>query len=63
MVPVVIASLKRLAEALMANFPIRTFGGHMEYGDSATCPGSSLLPVVRALRKELKLAVPVHQSL
>ena len=58
-----LASLKRLSRTLQTNFPLRTFGGHLEYGDSATCPGAHLLPKVQALRSELGLAAPVHRSL
>ena len=55
-------SLARLSQTLMTVFPIRIFGGHMEFGDSETCPGSALLPAVQAMRNQLHLAAPVHQS-
>lgn len=58
-----LAALERLSRALIASFPIKAFGGHMEYGDSDTCPGSKLLPAVQAMRDRLKLATPVHKSL
>lgn len=60
--PPMLASLKRLTEVLTTVFPIRTFGGHMEYGESATCPGTNLLPLVQAMRQELKLAAPTYRT-
>lgn len=56
-------SVKRLARALIANFPIRVLGGHKEYGDVASCPGSNLMPAVIALREELKLSAPLFRKL
>ena len=58
-----LASLARLSRTLLTAFPLRTFGGHREYGDSATCPGEHLLPAVQAMRATLGLAAPVHRSL
>jgi hypothetical protein len=60
--PMKLDSLRRLSKALMAVFPIRVFGGHREFGDTDVCPGSKLLPAVQAMRNELHLAAPVHQS-
>ena len=31
---------------LVANFPITTFGGHREYGETETCPGTNVPQVV-----------------
>ena len=58
-----LAALARLSRTLQANFALSTFGGHLEYGDSATCPGAHLLPDLRAMRRELRLAAPIHRSL
>lgn len=59
---VMISSLRRLSQILISNFPIRFFGGHKEFGDSYTCPGSELLPIVQKMRDELGLSMPTHQS-
>lgn len=51
-------AVKRLTDALRARFPIAYFGGHMEFGDSDTCPGSKLLAKVKEMRTELGLQAP-----
>lgn len=61
--PSMLDALRRLTRVLRGVFPITTFGGHMEFGDSETCPGSNLLPAVQAMRGEFRLATPVHRSL
>lgn len=58
-----LASLKQLSRTLAVTFPIKVFGGHMEFGESASCPGTNLLPAVKAMREELKLAAPVFRKL
>lgn len=58
-----LVSLKRLSMTLQATFPIRTFGGHKEYGLTDVCPGSNLLPKVIAMRTELGLQAPVFRNL
>ncbi len=54
--PPMLASLERLSRTLVANFPISTFGGHKEYGETETCPGNNLLPAVQVMRARLRLA-------
>ena len=57
------AAIKRLTVKLRLVFPtIKYFGGHIEYGDTADCPGSHMLPVVASLRKEFGLATPIKRS-
>ena len=58
-----LASLERLSRTLVANFPITTFGGHKEYGETGTCPGTNLLPAVQAMRGRLRLAAPTFRKL
>lgn len=60
--PTMLNALAQLSTALMTVFPIRVFGGHREFGDTDVCPGSALLPAVQAMRNQLHLAAPVHQS-
>lgn len=59
---VMLTAVKRLSLALIGRFPIKTFGGHIEYGVTDTCPGNNLLPPVVAMRGELKLAAPVYRT-
>ena len=59
--PAMLDSLRRLCLRLRSSFPIVYFGGHIEYGDTADCPGSQLLPLVAAMRTELGFMVPVKQ--
>ena len=61
--PAMLGSLERLSRTLMAYFTITTFGGHREYGETETCPGSHLLPAVQALRTKLALAAPTFRKL
>lgn len=58
-----ISSLKRLSQILQHSFPVRFFGGHLEFGDSSTCPGDKLLPIVQSMRNDLGLSAPKHRSL
>jgi hypothetical protein len=58
-----LAALEKLSRTLAANFPITTFGGHKEYGDTETCPGTNLLPAVQAMRMKLNLAAPTFRKL
>jgi hypothetical protein len=60
--PALLASLKRLTKTLCHYFPIRTFGGHKEYGNTEVCPGSRLLPIVQHMRSELQLAAPAFKT-
>lgn len=60
--PPMLAALRLLSQTLTATFPIKVFGGHMEYGESATCPGTNLLLAVQAMRGELKLAAPIFRK-
>ena len=57
-----LGALKWISQTLISVFPIMVFGGHKEYGESETCPGTNLLPVVQAMRAELKLAPPVFRK-
>lgn len=61
--PAMLASLGRLSRTLVANFPISTFGGHKEYGETETCPGTNLLPAVQVMRARLRLAAPTFRKL
>jgi hypothetical protein len=55
-----LGSVRELSRRLMAAFPtIVYFGGHIEYGDTADCPGSMMMPYMTILRKELNLKVPI----
>ena len=55
-------AMKRLTIRLRLAFPtIKYFGGHIEYGDTADCPGSKMLPVVAAMRQELGLITPIKK--
>ncbi|MBE7211340.1 MAG: N-acetylmuramoyl-L-alanine amidase [Gluconacetobacter diazotrophicus] len=56
-----LAAVRRLCRTLISCFPIRVFGGHKEYGDVETCPGSNLMPVVATLRQEFRLSAPVFR--
>ena len=56
-------ALKTLSNALKVRFPIRYFGGHIEYGDTYVCPGSNLLPIVQKMREEFGLSALIHRSL
>jgi hypothetical protein len=60
--PQMLDSVLKLSRRLMAAFPsIVYFGGHIEYGDTADCPGSMLMPHMNAMRKTLNLAVPIKR--
>ncbi len=59
--PAMLDSVRRLSVRLRSSFPIVFFGGHIEYGDTADCPGSQMLPKVAALRAELGFKVPIRQ--
>lgn len=56
-------SLERLSLQLRQAFPIRYFGGHIEYGKTAVCPGSKLLPLVQAMRTRLGFGAPTYRDL
>lgn len=43
-------AVERLSRRLQQSFPIQFFGGHLEYGESETCPGSNLLEKVKVMR-------------
>jgi hypothetical protein len=58
-----IASLTRPSRVLINSFPITTYAGHREYGETDACPGSNLLPKVVALRAAFKLAAPAYRKL
>ena len=61
--PQMLAAMQKLSRRLMAAFPtIVYFGGHIEYGDTADCPGSVMMPYMAATRKVLNLKVPVKRS-
>lgn len=54
-----IAYINALIATLRTFFCIDTLGGHSEYpAQGETCPGSALLPQVRAMRATLRLAAP-----
>jgi hypothetical protein len=57
-----IDSLRDLTKYLNIFFAIRTFGGHKEYGFSATCPGDQLLPIVQSIRQEFGFSAPVYRA-
>ncbi len=61
--PPMLAALKRLSQVLVATFPIKVFGGHKEFGESETCPGTNLLPAVQKMREELRLTAPTYRNL
>ncbi len=58
-----LAARKRLSQILVATSSIMVFGGHKEFGDSDTCRGTNLLPAVRQMREDLKLAAPTFRKL
>ena len=60
---VLLASLRKLSVCLQQNFPIRFFGGHIEYGKTEMCPGSNLLPLVKEMRTQLNLQAPTYKVL
>lgn len=63
--PVVLAmlsSLKKLTRRLAQAFRIIYFGGHVEYGDTNDCPGSSMLPYMPKIRKEFSFKAPIKRS-
>lgn len=61
--PAMIAALRRLVVHLRSVFAIGTFGGHVEYTNVDSCPGSELLPVVQQLRRDWGLAAPVSTTI
>ncbi|MEI9983520.1 MAG: peptidoglycan recognition family protein [Aliidongia sp.] len=58
-----ISALRKLSQVLISTFQIHFFGGHIEYGETAVCPGNKLLPVVQAMRNDFGLATPIHREL
>ncbi len=59
--PAMLDSVRRLTVRLRSSFPIVFFGGHIEYGDTADCPGSEMLPKVAEMRAALGFKVPIKR--
>jgi hypothetical protein len=60
--PKMLDALRRLTVRLSKSFQITYFGGHIEYGDTTDCPGSSMLPYMAKFRKDFNFKVPVKRS-
>lgn len=59
--PAMLASMRKLTKVLCDAFPILFFGGHIEYGKTTDCPGSTMVPYMSQFRKEYNLQKPTKK--